>query len=67
MSATKRSLALCDCPICQEAAAEATRAEEDRRMTLFAVAWVAERYGLDDTGAVRHLQRHAIDGTGVLQ
>lgn len=40
---------------------------EAREMTVIALTWVAERYGLDDADAARHLRAHAIDGTGVIQ
>jgi hypothetical protein len=62
---------MCDCPTClhrQKRADRAARiARDDAEMTLFALAWIAEHHGLDDTDAARHLRRHAINGTGVLQ
>jgi hypothetical protein len=62
---------MCDCPTClhrQAMRARAARiARDDAEMTRFAVAWIAERYRLDDTDAARHLRRHAINGTGVIQ
>jgi hypothetical protein len=54
---------VCQCPVCREAA----EAREEREMTLFALAWVAERYRLDDRDAALHLRLHAINGTGVMQ
>jgi hypothetical protein len=58
---------MCQCPTCREAAEAAQRDRDDAEMTRFAVAWIAERYGLDDTDAALHLHRHAINGTGVIQ
>lgn len=42
-------------------------ARDELEMTVVALAWVAERYGLDDTDAMAHLRAHAIYGTGAIQ
>lgn len=62
---------MCDCPTCRHRQAMAERAarlaRDELEMTVVALAWVAERYGLDDTDAMAHLRAHAIYGTGAIQ
>jgi hypothetical protein len=58
---------LCQCPVCREAAELARLDRDDMEMTRIAIAWVADRYQLDDTDALLHLRLHAINGTGVIQ
>jgi hypothetical protein len=52
-------------------AIEEITAEEIRReraeMWATAIAFVAERYRLDDADALRHVRLHAINGPGVSQ
>lgn len=58
---------VCQCPVCREAA-ELTRLDrEERAMLLAAIAYVADRYRLDDTDALRHIRLHGAAGTGVMQ
>lgn len=60
---------MCDCPTClhRQKMAEMAERRDDMEMTRVAIAWVAERHGLDDYDAVRHLRLHAFNGTGVIQ
>lgn len=60
---------MCDCPTCLHRQAMALRAErrDDAEMTRVAIAWVAERYRLDDADALRHVRLHGINGTGMIQ
>jgi hypothetical protein len=58
---------LCQCPVCREAAEAARLDREERAMLLAAIAWVAERYRLDDRDAARYLRLHAINGPGMAQ
>lgn len=52
-------------------AIEAVVAEEIRsnreEMWATAIAYVAERHGLDDADALRHVRLHAINGPGMTQ
>jgi hypothetical protein len=60
---------MCMCFRCQVLAE--IDAEEIRRevaaMWATAIAFVAERYRLDDADALRHVRLHAINGPGVSQ
>jgi hypothetical protein len=60
---------MCQCFRCQVLAE--IDAEEIRRevaaMWATAIAYVAERYRLDDADALRHVRLHAINGPGVSQ
>lgn len=58
---------MCNCPICQEAAEAEQRYRDDMEMTAIAVAYVADRYRLDDADAMQHIRLHGINGTGVIQ
>lgn len=58
---------LCQCPVCREAEELARRDRDDREMTAIAIAWVADRYRLDDADALRHVRLHGINGTGMIQ
>jgi hypothetical protein len=57
---------MCDCPTCRRKMA-ARRDREDVEMTAIAVAYVADRYRLDDAEAMQHIRLHGINGTGVMQ
>jgi hypothetical protein len=62
---------MCDCPTCLHRRKMALLAErlarEDVEMTAIAVAYVADRYRLDDAEAMQHIRLHGINGTGVMQ
>jgi hypothetical protein len=57
----------CLCPTCLEAAEQEIRDRQDFEMTRVAIAYVADRYRLDDTEAMQHIRLHGINGTGVVQ
>lgn len=60
---------MCQCLQCRVFAR--IEADEDRRirreMWAAAVAYVAQRYRLDDYDALRHVRLHAINGPGMTQ
>jgi|tagenome__1003787_1003787.scaffolds.fasta_scaffold20869181_2 hypothetical protein len=60
---------MCQCPICLEiAAAQAAEVERIRiEMWFTTIAYVAQRHGLDNTDAARHVRLHAISGPGMIQ
>lgn len=58
---------MCQCPVCREAAEIARRDREEREMLLVALAYVSDRYRLDDTDALQHVRLHGAAGTGVMQ
>lgn len=58
---------MCQCPVCQEAEELALLNREDRAMLVAALAYVADRYRLDDTDALQHIRLHGAAGTGVMQ
>jgi hypothetical protein len=45
----------------------ARRDREEREMLLVALAYVSDRYCLDDTDALQHVRLHGAAGTGVMQ
>lgn len=61
------SVIMCQCPVCREAAELARRDREEHAMVLAALAYVSDRYRLDDTDALRHIRLHGAVGTGVMQ
>lgn len=58
---------MCDCRTCREAEESARRDREDFEMIRVAVAYVADRYRLDDAEAMQHIRLHGIIGPGVIQ
>jgi hypothetical protein len=54
-------------PVCREIEESQQRAREAREMVLIAVAWVADRHGLDDYEALQHVRLHGVDGTRSVQ
>lgn len=67
MSRTKRSLAGCwKCRVLEELIAEHVMRFR-REMWATAIASVAERHGLDDADAARHVRLHAINGPEMTQ
>lgn len=60
---------MCQCLQCRVfARIEAEEVERIRmEMWFTAIAYVAERYRLDDYDAARHVRLHAINGSGMTQ
>jgi hypothetical protein len=57
----------CDCPDCLRARDVEADYAADRDFVAFAVAAVAERYGLDDDAAFLLLMTHAADAPEMIQ
>jgi hypothetical protein len=57
----------CLCPDCREEISAAESLRERAAMWATAIAYVAERYLLDDADALRHVRLHAINGPGITQ
>ena len=55
----------CDCPMCSMDPVEAEI--ERRELTAYALAMIAERHGLDDYDARRHLLVHAVNYPRMVQ